>query len=85
MRSITVAADLKQLEAVIVGPPGSNFDYFACLCAFWLAVKSKYKYRDTAIACTSPKVKILAQITYKYVNKRIKRQNGQNFTLAGQL
>jgi hypothetical protein len=34
MRSIIVAADLKQLEAVKVGPQGSNFDHFAFLCAF---------------------------------------------------
>ena len=38
MHSITGAAHLKQLEAVKVGPPGSNYDYFACLCVFWLVV-----------------------------------------------
>ena len=79
--SKSVAADLKQLEAVKVGPPGSNFDPFA----FWLAVQSKYKYRATALACTSPKAKVLAQITYKYVNRHINRQKGQNMTLAGKL
>jgi hypothetical protein len=85
MCSITVAADLKLLEAVKVGPLGSNFDHFACLCAFLLAVWSKYKFWSTALVCTSQKVKILAQITSKCVNRHIKSQNGQNFNLAGQL
>ena len=65
---ISVAADLKQVVAL-------KFDL---LCS------KKYNYRATALVCTSPKAKILAQITYKYVKHR-NRQKGHNFMLVGQL